>query len=135
MSISIYILPSRVAPYTRYDRTTPVQHSDHSVPRPFDIKHSWRQHSGRSTGGAYDLSNYERMDWIYTVGVTALYQRLMNRYTPVNPWVWIFFPSLWSTEGSWVEAAMQEPHIERSGAIVVQNLVISFHHLSRYEDL
>lgn len=121
---------ARSAPYRVQDRLLPP--SGVVVPRPFDVRHLWRGPMGRSTGGAYFRTNYEAMDWVYSVGVEGLYRTFLDRYDPVNPWVWLHIYDLHTDEGAWFEASMLEPRVSRGGAIVINNLVIPFIHVTRY---
>lgn len=120
---------SRTWPYTLANRIAPA---GIEIPRPFDITHMLKNPIGRSTGGAFKVMNYESMVWSYQVGTTALYTKLMSFYNPVNPWVWIYYADLHSTEGAWWEASMQEPKVNRGAGNTVANIAINFTHLSRY---
>jgi hypothetical protein len=129
MSIDFRIGPARVAPFRTVDRVAPA---GISVPRPFDIRHSWRQLAGRSTGGGYALTDFDAMDWTYAIGVTGLYQKLISCYVPTAPWVWVQMHSPYSDTEAWFEAVMLEPKVARGAGNTVNNIVVSFIQVTPY---
>jgi hypothetical protein len=123
MSIDFKLGPARVAPYRTVDRVAP---SGTSIDRPFDVRHTWKQNAGRSTGGGYALTNFDAMDWVYSLGVESMYERLMALYTPQAPWVWAQIYDVYTNAPAWFEAVMLEPKVSRGVGITVNNVSVSF---------
>jgi len=123
VSIEFKLGPSRIAPYRPADRVAPT---GTVVPRPFDIRHVWRQNAGRSTGGGFALTNFDAMDWTYSIGGEALYQHLMAQYAPQAPWVWAQIYDAYTDGPAWFEAVMLEPKVSRGAGSLVHTLVVSF---------
>lgn len=127
MSIDFYIGKSR-------DDSTgvPTAVAGTSVPRPFDIRHMWRQTTGRDIGGVYTLGDLEGMDWVY--GATGdILTTLLSVYDELNPYVWVQILDPYE-DGAWqYEAVMLEPHIERGAGSVLTSVVVPFRHMIRVE--
>jgi hypothetical protein len=112
-------------------RVTPP--SGIAVPRPFDIRAAWRQPQGRSSGGALVLANYEGMDWTYAISGDRNYTTFFDLYVPTNPWVWVFYPDIYSGVGTWFEAVLSEMHVERGMGSTLATLIVPFRRMVRYE--
>jgi hypothetical protein len=108
--------------------------SGSEVPRPFDIRHIWRQPTGRDTGGILTLATLEGMDWIYNQTRDTVIQTLMNQYDRLNPRVWVYILDPYSNAGAWYEASMFEPHVERGAGNTVTSVIVSFRAMTRYEE-
>lgn len=104
-----------------------------SVPRPFDIRHLWRQTTGRDVGGIYTIGDLEGMDWVY--GVTSDYPvtSLFALYDELNPYVWVQILDPYENAAWQYEAVMLEPHVERGVGNTITGLVLPFRHLIRVE--
>jgi hypothetical protein len=129
-SVDFQLGPSRTAPYRLVDRTIP---NGTLVPRPFDIQHGWKSPLGRSSGGVFYRTNFEMMTWLYAIGIDTLYTDFMKRYNPVNPWVWLHVHEPHTNAVQWFEGCMLEPKLTRSAGMVIQNLIIPFIHVVRYD--
>jgi len=127
-SITFMIGPSREEPCLLTNR---LAHAGIVIPRPSGIQHRWRQPVGRSTGGAYVLSDLEGMDWAYGVGAQQTYRTMKNLFNPLNPWVWIHMLDPRSETAVWVEAMMQEPSVVRGVGFTIQSMTVSFHTVLR----
>lgn len=104
------------------------------VPRPFDIRHIWRQMTGRDIGGNLTLGDFEGMDWIYGATNAAAVLDIFNSiYDPLYPMVWVLFYDPYSNAAHWYEATMYEPHIERGAGNTATTIIVSFRGMVRYE--
>jgi hypothetical protein len=126
--VEFKIGPSRTMPGTLAQRVVPA---GVRIPNPFGVQHRWRQPAGRSSGGAFALTDLEGMEWSYGTSDQHNYRELLSVYNPVLPWVWIYMLDPRSEEGIWVEAVMQEPSVVRGVGRTIQSMTIMFSGVSR----
>jgi hypothetical protein len=103
------------------------------VPRPFDIRHQWRQDTGRDIGGLMTRGTFEGMDWVYGATSNAVVEAFGDIYNPSYPFVWVHFLDSYTGTGWWYEGVMLPPHIERGAGMTITSFIVPFRRLVRQE--